>query len=240
MRVITKSGLHHRRLAKANEQPPTDSDEAARAWSRLKEKDNLQQQLLDEQYQLCCYSEVRADLEDIGYHIEHVKPKNKYPEQTFDYYNLAASAIHSDKLSQLSDVFGGHAKLSEYDEMQFVSCLQADCAHYFRYLSDGRVVPSSALDTQDRNKAEYTIALLNLNSPFLINRRRKWWEELDELVQEHLDNDMDLYYLASVDLVPTGNKLSPFLALRDSSFLAKLKSYYVKKLQNYYETTEHL
>lgn len=218
MKAIIKRGVHHRLLEKANERPPKDSEEAANRWSGLKEKEKLRQLLLNEQYQLCCYSEVRADLEDIGYHIEHVKPKNKYPEQTFDYYNLAASAIHSDKLSQLSDVFGGHAKLSEYDEMQFVSCLQADCAHYFRYLSDGRVVPSSALDTQDRNKAEYTIALLNLNSPFLINRRRKWWEELDELVQEHLDNDMGLYYLASVDLVPTGNKLSPFFSLTRQFF----------------------
>lgn len=218
MKVIIKSGVHHPLLDNAHQQPPTDSDEAIRRWGRLKEKDALQQQLLDEQYQLCCYSEVRADLEDIGYHIEHVKPKNKYPEQTFGYYNLAASAIHSDQLSQLSDVFGGHAKLSEYDEVRFVSCLQADCAHYFRYLSDGRVVPSSTLNDHDKSKALYTINLLKLNCPFLINRRRAWWNELDDLVQEHLDNDMDLYHLASVDLVPSGSKLSPFFSLTRQYF----------------------
>lgn len=100
----------------------------------------------------------------------------------------------------------------------FVSCLQAGCERYFRYLSDGRVVPSSALDTHDISKAKYTIELLNLNSPFLNNRRRKWWDELDELVQEHLDNDMDLSQLASVDLVPTRNKLSPFFSLTRQFF----------------------
>lgn len=219
MKAIIKRGVHHRLLEKANERPPKDSEEAAKRWSGLKEKEKLQQLLLDEQFQLCCYSEIRADQEGIGYHIEHIKPKSQYPENTFDYYNLAASAIHSEKLAQLEDVFGGHAKLSEYDEALFVSCLEPDCADYFRYLSDGRVVPSSKLNNeQDKNKARYTIELLNLNSPFLINRRRAWWSELDELVQEHLDNDMDLHHLASIDLLPTNNALSPFFSLTRQFF----------------------
>lgn len=218
MKKITKQGVHHRLLEKANERPPANSDEAESRWGRLKEKERLQQWLLNEQLQLCCYSEVRADLEGIGYHIEHIKPKSQYPESTFDYYNLAVSAIHSDNLAQLSDVFGGHAKQSEYDDVLFVSCLEADCANYFKYLSDGRVVPSSGLNSHDKTKAEYTIDLLNLNRSFLVNRRRAWWNELDELVQEHLENDMDLYHLASVDLVPANNALSPFFSLTRQFF----------------------
>ncbi|MDP5292455.1 retron system putative HNH endonuclease [Oceanimonas sp. CHS3-5] len=218
MKTIIKRGVHHRLLEKANERPPKDGEEAAKRWSGLKEKGKLQQLLLNEQFLLCCYSEIRADLEGIGYHIEHIKPKSQYPKSTFDYHNLAASAIHSEKLAQLEDVFGGHAKLSNYDEERFVSCLDSDCASYFKYLSDGRVVPSATLSAPDTDKAEYTIDLLNLNSSFLVNRRRAWWSELDELVQEHLDNDMDLHYLASIDLIPTNNALSPFFSLTRQFF----------------------
>lgn len=176
--------------------------------------------MLDQQYQLCCYSEIRGDEENIGYHIEHIRPKSTYPEQTFDYYNLTASAIRSNDLSQLDDRFGGHAKLSDYDEEQFISCLHADCSHYFRYLSDGRIVPSSALEPNsgDKEKAVYTIELLNLNSHLLINRRRKWWNELELLMQEHIDEDMSLYHLAAVDLTPRGDQLSPFFSLTRQFF----------------------
>ncbi|EJT4385593.1 TIGR02646 family protein, partial [Salmonella enterica] len=49
--------------------------------------------LLNEQYHLCCYSEIRADLRGLGYHIEHVENKSQQPGRTFDYQNLAASAL---------------------------------------------------------------------------------------------------------------------------------------------------
>jgi len=60
------------------------------------------QALLDEQYQLCCYSELRADQEGLGYHIEHLENKSQAPARTFDYSNLAASALRGDDLQQLS------------------------------------------------------------------------------------------------------------------------------------------
>ncbi len=219
MRAIHKRGLHNRHLNNAHATPPTSSDEARRGWKHFADKDNLQQQLLDEQYQLCCYSELRADLEGIGYHIEHVQPKSKFPTLTFDYHNLAASAIHSEELSRLKDeVFAGHAKLSQYDATRFVSCLRPDCSRYFRYLSDGRVVPAAELAPAEQDQATYTIKLLNLNSPYLTNLRRKWWEELEALFEEHIDDDMSLHHLAGIDLLPRNQSLSPFFSLTRQFF----------------------
>ena len=60
MKTITKRGVHHRLLEKANERPPKDSEEAANRWSGLKEKEKLQQLLLNEQFQLCCYSAIES------------------------------------------------------------------------------------------------------------------------------------------------------------------------------------
>lgn len=140
------------------------------------------------------------------------------PQRTFDYQNLAASALDSQNdlapfRAQGQEIFGGHAKLGEYDEALFVSCHQADSARFFAYVSDGRVIPAEDLDEMDAAKAKYTIDLLNLNSPYLIPLRRDWWGELDQLFTEHQVKGWSVEHLAAVDLVPTGNKLSQFFSM---------------------------
>jgi uncharacterized protein (TIGR02646 family) len=214
MRFITKIGSGGYHLNHAHENPPTTFDEATSRWRSFGYKAQLQDVLLEEQYGLCCYSELRADLDGLGYHIEHVRPKSLYPGQTFDYANLAASALTEDNLGSFKanndEIFGGHAKLGKYDPILFISCHDADCSRYFAYLSDGRVVPAYNLNTHERNRADYTIKLLNLNSPYLINRRRRWRDELDQLFDEH--ENWSLEDLAAIDLLPRNGRLSQFFS----------------------------
>lgn len=181
--------------------------------------------LLHEQYHLCCYSELRADEEGLGYHIEHVENKSQNPQRTFDYNNLAASALDSNSdlpyfKAQGHQAFGGHArgKQQACDMARFVSCHQSDCDRFFAYLSDGRVVPSLTLNANDQDRAQYTIDILNLNSPYLITLRRQWWQELDKLFQAHLAKGWHLPDLAAIDLVPTNHKLSRFFSLTRQFF----------------------
>lgn len=181
--------------------------------------------LLLEQYHLCCYSEFRPDEEGLGCHIEHVENKSQNPARTFDYSNLAASALDSNiGLQQLKKpnstapdaIFGGHAvgKRESVDMTLFVSCHQPDCARYFAFLpTDGRVVPRESLNEHEKIRAEYTIRLLNLNSPFLITRRRQWAQELQRLFDEHIQQGWSLSHLAQTDLVPNGGKLNRFFSL---------------------------
>lgn len=224
MRHINRAGGGYH-LTQANSRPPQNSQQAASRWASFRHKQLVLDSLLDDQYQLCCYSELRADQYDLGYHIEHVENKAQAPTYTFEYANLAASALASHRFSVLraqqqsaalpEDFFGGHApgKQTNVDMQRFVSPLQRDCACFFAYLSDGRVIPANALDERDRDRAQYTIDLLNLNSPFLQVRRRQWWDELDTLIDEHLDKQWDLHCLASVDLVPEAHRISPFFSL---------------------------
>jgi uncharacterized protein (TIGR02646 family) len=230
MRHIRKQGDGGYHLNQAHQQPPQTAEQATRRWHSFSHKQQVLEYLLQEQYQLCCYSELRADEHGIGYHIEHVENKSQAPQRTFDYTNLAASALASDRLGSFldqqeqrnlsADLFGGHAqgKQESVDMQRFVSPHQPDCARFFAYLSDGRVVPAEGLNQQDRDRALYTIDLLNLNIPFLQVERRKWWDELDQLVDEHLSKAMDLHYLASVDLVPTAHRLSPFFTMTRQFF----------------------
>lgn len=223
MRYVQKQGEGGYHLGKAHENPPADAASAESRWGsfgRAGYKAPLQESLLEQQHHLCCYSEVRPDLEGIGCHIEHVKPKSAYPQLTFDFANLVVSALSSNDLNGFlaQEVFGGHAKQNTFDPALFVSCLDADCARYFAYLSDGRVVPSIAVSGADQSKAQYTIDLLNLNSPYLITLRRNWWGDLEKLFHEHIRDDMSLECLATIDLLPRNNKLSQFFSLTRQFF----------------------
>lgn len=228
MRAIIKQGGGGYHLNRVHCTPPQTDAEATSRWKSFRRhRKGVLQLLLAEQYQLCCYSELRADQESLGYHIEHVENKSKNPPRTFDYNNLAACALGSPEDIDLADfkaqgheVFGGHApgKQQACNMTRFVSCHQPDCPRFFAYLSDGRVVPALNLTAFDQDRAQYTIDTLNLNSPYLMTLRRRWWDELDELFQDHVAKGWSLNDLASIDLVPTGNKLSRFFSLTRQFF----------------------
>lgn len=208
MKSIPKRPDGGRELTRAHAERPSTPEQATRRWDNFAYKPRVLEFLLHEQYGLCCYSEIRSDEEGLGYHIEHVENKSQAPERTFDFQNLGASAISSERLRVLprTECFGGHAvgKANAVDMALFVCCHSANCSEYFFYLSDGRVVAADGLSPEEEFKANYTIELLNLNSAFLINRRRSWWDELSELFEEHQARGWDIRHLAVIDLVPRG------------------------------------
>jgi len=210
--------------------PPETASDAQTKWRRFagsREYKLLFDALLKEQYGLCAYSEIRPDEHGLGFHVEHIKPKSQYPNQTFDHHNLVLSALSSQDLNALkikyddieesgsepigSYCFGGHAKESKYNAELFLSPLQ-EYPHnnYFLYRSDGRVVAHPLGSESDQKRAQYTIDLLNLNHPMLVALRKEWIDEIDALIDEHLENDMCLESLASIDLIPINDKLSNF------------------------------
>ena len=221
MRFIRKKAqCYHYSLSRANEKPPQTAEQATSRWDSFNKKKDLQNLLLEEQFYLCAYSEIRPDLEQIGAHIEHIEPKSQHPGRTFDYQNLVACALSEHDLTQYAraDHFGGHAKLGQYDSSRFISCLDESCAKTFAYLSDGRIVPSLHLAPIDQANAQYTIDLLNLNCGFLVNRRKQWLDDLDALIDKHLTNDYSLTDLAAIDLLPCNKKLSPFFTATRQRF----------------------
>ena len=222
MRAITKQGNGGYHLNQSHANPLQSHQQATSRWRSFGHKQTVMDALLGEQYHLCCYSELRSDQEGLGYHIEHVENKSQNPSRTFDYANLAASALRSDDLPNLNrgEAFAGHAtgKQQAVDSARFISCHQPDCARYFAYLSDGRVIPSQPLDALEQDRAQYTIDTLNLNSPYLLTRRRQWWDELDSLFQEHTAKGWSLPHLVVVDLVPVAGGLSRFFSLTRQFF----------------------
>jgi uncharacterized protein (TIGR02646 family) len=224
MRNVRKQGNGGFHLAQAHAKPPMTPEQATSRWHRFAHKQEITDALLNEQYRLCCYSELRADEEGLDYHIEHVENKSQKPMRTFDYTNLAASALQSYDLHTFKlrgeDAFGGHAvgKQQGVDMTRFVSCHQPDCRTFFAFLSDGRIVPAANQGKINNDRAQYTIDLLNLNCPFLQVRRKKWWDELTELFEEHIGKGWEILDLVAIDLIPTNNKLSRFFSLTRQFF----------------------
>ena len=95
MRSVIKRGYGPFQLNNSHASPPTTSDAATTRWSSFGYKSQVLDHLLEEQYGLCCYSEIRPDRAGLGFHIEHVENKSQHPQRTFAYDNLAASALDS-------------------------------------------------------------------------------------------------------------------------------------------------
>lgn len=229
MKHIAKLGAGPQKLQQAHANPPQTTEQATSRWHSYGHKQALlTEHLLPEQFGLCGYSEVDAEELGLGFHIEHVENKSQNPSRTFDHHNLIASAFSSHEGLPLAknqnwEVFGGHASKKQshpslVDMTRLVSPLLPDSARFFAYLSNGTVEPQLGLSTQDNDRARYTIDTLNLNSRFLVSLRQEWWEELDALYEEHMPRGWSIDHLASVDLLPRNQRLSPFFTLTRQFF----------------------
>ncbi|EKN6414446.1 TIGR02646 family protein [Yersinia enterocolitica] len=211
-------------LSQRNKSKPNTAADATSAWKNFNYKEATVKRCLNEQFFLCCYSEIclsnRFSImgsegitvsQDYGYHLEHIEPKSLTPQKTFEHSNLAVSAISSSHLRLLDkkDVFGGHAKLSRYNNISFISPLMTNSQDYFHYETSGKVVPKESLkDKREKAKARLTIYLLNLNSPVLVDWRKIWISSLSQIIDEsevHV-----IKQIAELELSPIGNSLRPF------------------------------
>ncbi|HBL4972091.1 TPA: retron system putative HNH endonuclease [Enterobacter cloacae] len=224
MRRIIKTNADYY-LSQKNKHKPKTGAEARIAWHRFGHKSATAKICLKEQYGLCCYSEIclldQFDIIDFngvginidyGYHIEHIEPKSKVPFKTFEHNNLVLSAINSGYLGLLdkNDIFGGHFKINRYSVNAFISPLFINSRDYFHYEASGRVVPKESLPSRrEKAKARFTIYLLNLNAPVLVNWRKVWLGVLTKLISDEGDIDA-LKEIADLELSPINGSLRPF------------------------------
>jgi uncharacterized protein (TIGR02646 family) len=211
MRTVAKRG-GDRWLNRRHLNPPATAQQAKEAWGHFRRKDKTRDICLSEQHGLCAYSETVLDDTDLGMHLDHVEPKSKNPARTFDHHNLLLSAIDDAKVRHLArqDVFGGHFRGNFYSKTGFIHPLNPDSRRFFHYTSVGTVEPAPGLSASDARKARYTIAVLNLNAPLLVNRRQHWLEELEREIDNLLNHPEALAHFAEAELCPTNGRLRPF------------------------------
>lgn len=139
------------------------------SWGNLQkpERPIVHDSLLKEQGYICCYCGMRITRETS--HIEHLKPRTKYPDLAIAYTNLIASC-QGESEEPAVPIHCGHKKKYWYDENLMVSPLETNCADLFKYTGAGEIQPTD--DASKKAAAEATIDRLGLNIDKLQNMRR--------------------------------------------------------------------
>lgn len=193
-------------------------------WNSFTGKAAVRDSLSNSQKGLCAYCQIRLD-SSIGYHIEHIWPKHAHPESTFQWNNLVLSCTDSGVISttrQSDGVSCGHSdgksKWLAYDA-RFISPTEPDCERFFQYrASDGTVQPATGLSQPDKERATYTINLLNLNCPRLCRERKDMLEEGYRIIAKLQNDTGALQHFLDCELAEVGGKLRAFFTARQQHF----------------------
>ncbi len=153
-------------------------------WNRLNSDDKiaLRKALIKEQGSICCYCGIGIGTDDS--HVEHFRPKNKYPQLQLEYDNLLCSC--QSELQKTEPRHCGNAKGSWFDENLTVSPLVPICESRFEFMEDGRIRPS---DNNDEG-AKLTITHLALNI-----------QKLQELRQSSIAAVLDMSDILEEDVI---------------------------------------
>lgn len=122
-------------------------------------RESVHESLMREQGFICCYCESRISMDDS--HIEHFRPKTKFPDRQLDYENLLCSCQQDPSRGEPRHC--GHRKGSWFDEKLLLSPLEEDCEDRFTFTANGDVFPRSNED----GRAKTTIERLGLDIPKL-------------------------------------------------------------------------
>jgi uncharacterized protein (TIGR02646 family) len=138
-------------------------------------KTAVKRQMLAEQGYLCAYTMLRISTPD-DCQIEHIVARSQEPLLQINYNNLLActpSNRPGNRPQRGKCPFGAEEKdRTQVSENNFVSPLQEDVEHRFRYASDGSVV-----HVGNDGAAENTIRILRLDHEQLVDLRKAAIEE---------------------------------------------------------------
>lgn len=138
------------------------------------------------QGQRCAYCE--CDLNKHDRHIEHFRQRGRYPQGTFDWNNLFWSCKREDSCGKHKDSCG------IYQHPDLIKPDVDDPEQFFIFVADGSITVRDDLTNHDRNRAEETLRIFNLDAQWgpLRNIRRtavigyiKTAEAIQELAQSY-------------------------------------------------------
>lgn len=124
--------------------------------------------LKQEQGGVSGYTEIPIS-ENSRIHIDHFRKKsmNWGRNVTFEWDNLVVDVLDNDYGACCKDK---HVKdIKDYDML--INPVEEDPHHYFKYLSNGSIVPKDGLSDREKQKALFTIDAFNLEGEYLKNRR---------------------------------------------------------------------
>lgn len=202
-------------------------DNPTKSWENLSSvtKKKIKQYLLPTQSYLCAYceTELAQGENELGYHIEHIKPKSKYPDFTFQFNNLIISCFEKGNEVDLqhydfSSLSCGHFIKNTYDPDLFIPPTEENCQNYFFYRLEGKIIPIHSLSEQDKKRALYTIDVLNLNCARLVRQRKDIIYEGLEIIDKFNENQEDIAHFVTLECAKINGRHFAFISLRTQYF----------------------
>lgn len=120
-----------------------------------------------EQKNVCCYCEKGTASDNKESHIEHIRPRDKFPKLKTAYYNLVVSCQTAKRC--------GNAKGNQFNK-DFIVPTEENPGNYLTYSPNGEI---RALD--DNRKGIETINIVNLNAASLVSARRTLFLQLNSM-----------------------------------------------------------
>lgn len=141
-----------------------------REWSELPAeiRSECRRHILEEeQHGLSAYTERPLGFGQENLHIDHYRKRDLFRKLTFSWGNLLVDEHNPNYGADYKDGRNGVHTSADYDKL--VDPVTDDAASFFEYLFDGTIV---ARDDADKERADYTIDVLNLNHSAL--KRERW------------------------------------------------------------------
>lgn len=186
------------------------------SWQSFDGKQELKENLSVIQNGLCAYCEIRLDT-SIENHLEHIDSKSLNPHKTFEYSNIVCSCIKDSLLDNedANPISCGHAKRRRSID---IKPTDIECEKYFSFDLFGRVVPNEILTIEEKQKAQNTINILNLNCKRLKRQRETVIDEGYKIINEFLSDTDALNNFLDLELNTVNNKYFSFINLRREHF----------------------
>lgn len=151
-------------------------------------------------------------------HIEHFKPRTRFPEATFDWPNLFGSCPHQYSCGNFKD----NGRLT-YHPDELIKPDVDEPSDYLFFASDGSVTPKAGLNQTQLLKANSTIETFNLNG-FLKQLRktqlasyetqaRFYFEDLPRQVTSEQWHDLYKAKLLELDALPFSSAVKQLFQL---------------------------
>ena len=161
----------------------------AKDFDTLYGREDVRQQLMDDQYKKCAYCE--KTIEDEQRHVDHYRPKSLYHDLAFTWDNLVGAcwACNKDKSNQFP-LDDESKRFTEGEIPLLINPYIEDPSEYIAFHEE-EAVPKKGITGLKLKKAEKTIELL-LKRDTLRNRRRARWKIIEEAQKRLADKPMEL------------------------------------------------
>lgn len=161
----------------------------------------LREYLAKEQGNICCYCMRRINLETS--HIEHFKPRDKFPDAEMDYYNMFASCMGQENEAQYTKWHCDQKKNNWYNHLM-PDPTSSDYEKCVDYNLKGETVPFHSNRDGRYTVEKNIIENLGLNAPFLVRNRRNAIMKSELYDDAEYDNDDWFEYIRYYDNVHEG------------------------------------